>query len=148
MDRPTSAIVVIVALMVTPRVFQSGEKYVRVRLISKDVSLYGACRTVLESLPDCNWDFGRLRLRVILYTAGGGLLLLWTGFKTVVLAGIVAPFAGVLGCGLWCLAMIWVEWKQLPPVYRMSRWLIALTAFAGITMTVVGCYVTALTWWR
>src|SRR5258706_8506803 len=60
MDRPTSAIVVIVALMVTPRVFQSEEKYVRVRLISKDVSLYGACRTVLESLPDCNWDFGRL----------------------------------------------------------------------------------------
>ena len=44
--------------------------------------------------------------------------------------------------------MIWTEWKQLPPVYRMSKWLLALTVIAGITMTVVGCYVTALTWWR
>ena len=98
--------------------------------------------------PKRNWNFDKLRLRVILYTAVGGLLLLWTGFKTVVLAGIVAPFAGVLGCGLWCLAMIWVEWKQLPPMYRMSKWLLALTAIAGITMAVVGCYVTVLTWWR
>ena len=76
--------------------------------------------------PKRSWDFDRLRLRVILYTAGGwAALLLWTGFKTVVLAGIVAPFAGILGCGLWCLAMIWVEWKQLPAVYRMSKWLLA-----------------------
>jgi len=29
----------------------------------------------------------------------------------------------------------------------MSKWLQALTAIAGITMTAVGCYVTALTWW-
>jgi len=98
--------------------------------------------------PERNWNFGRLRLRVILYTAAGGLLLLWTGFKTVVLAGIVAPFAGVLGCGLWCLAMIWVEWKQLPSVYRMSKWLLALTAVAGITMAGIGCYVTLLTRWH
>jgi hypothetical protein len=97
--------------------------------------------------PKRNWNFDRLRLLVILYTAVGGLLLLWTGFKTVVLAGIVAPFAGVLGCGLWCLAMIWVEWKQLPSVYRMSKWMLVLTAVAGITMAAVGCYVTALTWW-
>jgi hypothetical protein len=97
--------------------------------------------------PKRNWNFDRLRLLVILYTAVGGLLLLWTGFKTVVLAGIVAPFAGVLGCGLWCLAMIWVEWKQLPRVYRMSKWLLALTAIAGITMAAVGCYVAAITWW-
>jgi hypothetical protein len=89
-----------------------------------------------------------LRLRVILYTAVGGLLLLWTGFKTVVLAGIVAPFAGVLGCGLWCLAMIWVEWKQLPSAYRMSKWLLALTAIAGITMAAIGCYVTVVTRWH
>jgi Mn2+/Fe2+ NRAMP family transporter len=98
--------------------------------------------------PKRTWNFDRLRLLVILYTAVGGLLLLWTGFKTVVLAGIVAPFAGVLGCGLWCLAMIWVEWKQLPRAYRMSKWLLALTAIAGFTMAAVGCYVAALTWWR
>jgi Mn2+/Fe2+ NRAMP family transporter len=98
--------------------------------------------------PRRGWNFDKLRLRVILYSAGGGLLLLWTGFKTVVLASIVAPFAGVLGCGLWCLAMIWVERKHLPPVYRMSTWLLALISMAGITMTALGCYVTALTWWH
>ena len=98
--------------------------------------------------PKRSWNFDRLRLGVVLYSAVGGLLLLWTGFKTVVIAGIVAPFAGVLGCGLWCLAMIWVERTQLPSVYRMRKWLLALTAIAGITMTVVGCYVTVLTWWR
>ncbi len=32
----------------------------RVRLVSKDVCLYGVCRAVLESLQDCDWDFGRL----------------------------------------------------------------------------------------
>jgi signal transduction histidine kinase len=35
---------------------------VRVRLVSKDLCLYGICREVLESLQDCNWDFGRLPL--------------------------------------------------------------------------------------
>ena len=98
--------------------------------------------------PKRGWNFDRLRLLVTFYTAAGALLLLWTGFKTVVIAGIVAPFAGVLGCGLWCLAMIWVEWKNLPRAYRMSKWLLALLAIAGITMTAVGCYVTAVTWWR
>jgi hypothetical protein len=84
---------------------------------------------------------------VTLYTALGGLLLLWTGFKTVVLARLIAPFAGVLGCGLWCLAMIWVERTQLPPAYRMNKWLLLLTTVAGLTMTAVGCYVTLVTWW-
>lgn len=98
--------------------------------------------------PKRSWNFNRLRFWVIIYSAVGALLLLWTGFKTVVLAGIVAPFAGILGCGLWCLAMIWVEWKQLPSAYRMSKWLLALTVIAGVTMTGVGCYVTVLTWWR
>ncbi len=98
--------------------------------------------------PSRDWSFDRLRLRVIIYCAAGGLLLLWTGFKTVVLAGIVAPLAGVLGCGLWCLAMIWVERKHLPPVYRMSKWLLALICVAGITMTAVGCYVAAVTRWH
>lgn len=98
--------------------------------------------------PKRNWNFDRLRLGVIIYSAVGGLLLVWTGFKTVVLAGIIAPFAGVMGCGLWCLAMIWVEWKQLPRAYRMSKWLLVLTTIAGLTMMAVGGYVTALTWWR
>lgn len=119
-------------------------------------AIYGAlpvyARTTYEIAtaiwPTRSWSFERLRSQVILYSAVGGLLLLWTGFKTVVIAGIVAPFAGVLGCGLWCLAMIWVDLKQLPRVYRMSKWLVVLTVVAGITMTAVGCYVAIVTWWR
>jgi hypothetical protein len=119
-------------------------------------ALYGAlpvyARTTFEIAtavwPKGTWNFDRLRWAVILYSAEGGLLLLWIGFKTVVIAGIIAPFAGVLGCGLWCLAMIWVEWKQLPRVYRMSKWLLALTVIGGLAMTTVGCYVTLVTWWR
>ena len=109
-------------------------------------------RTTYETLtaiwPGRAWGGGGLRKWVTLYSALGGLLLILTGFKTVVIARVVAPFAGVLGCGLWCLAMLWVERTQLPPAYRMSRWLSVSATVAGITMTVVGCYVTVLTWWR
>jgi Mn2+/Fe2+ NRAMP family transporter len=119
-------------------------------------ALYGAlpvyARTTYEIgtaiWPRRNWSFERLRLQVILYCAVGAILLLWTGFKTVVIAGIIAPFAGVLGCGLWCLAMIWIELKLLPRVYRMSKWLLVVTVIAGVAMTAVGCYVTLQTWWR
>jgi hypothetical protein len=42
--------------------------------------------------------------------------------------------------------MVWVERTQLPPAYRMSRWLLAATVAAGLIMTAVGCYVTVLSW--
>jgi Mn2+/Fe2+ NRAMP family transporter len=117
-------------------------------------AIYGAfplyARTTYEIAaavwPRREWGFRRLRAWVILYSAAGGLLLILTGYKTVVIARLVAPFAGVLGCGLWCLAMVWVERTQLPPAYRMSRWLFAATVAAGIIMTAVGCYVTVLSW--
>lgn len=118
-------------------------------------AIYGAlpvyARTTYEIAfaiwPKRSWSFDRLRLYVTLYSSVFALLLIWTGFKTVVLAGIIAPFAGVMGCGLWCLAMIWVDRKQLPAVYRMSKWLVVLAFIAGIVMTAVGCYVTITTWW-
>jgi hypothetical protein len=117
-------------------------------------AIYGAfplyARTTYETAaavwPGRAWNLERLRTWVILYSALGGLLLILTGYKTVVIARVVAPFAGVLGCGLWCLAMVWVERTQLPAAYRMSRWLFAATIAAGIIMTAVGCYVTALSW--
>jgi Mn2+/Fe2+ NRAMP family transporter len=117
-------------------------------------AIYGTfpvyARTAYEAAaavwPGRAWEFGRLRTWVILYSAVGGLLLILTGYKTVVIARVVAPFSGVLGCGLWCLAMVWVERTQLPAAYRMSRWLFAATVAAGIIMTAVGCYVTVLSW--
>jgi Mn2+/Fe2+ NRAMP family transporter len=117
-------------------------------------AIYGAfplyARTTYETAaavwPARAWEFRRLRTWVILYSAAGGILLILTGYKTVVIARVVAPFAGVLGCGLWCLAMVWVERTQLPPDYRMGRWLFVATVAAGIIMTAVGCYVTVLSW--
>lgn len=51
-------------------------------------------------------------------------------------------FSGVFGCGLWYLAMLWVDRKLTPAPYCMRSLLLALTAVAGVVMTVVGGWVT------
>lgn len=111
--------------------------------------LYGAfelyTRSTYEPLlaiwPRGGWNLDRVRVAVVLYSGIGGLLLLWTGWKTVTLASIISPFSGVMGCGLWCLGMFWVDRKQTPKPYRMSPLLLALTALAGVVMTAVGGWV-------
>lgn len=116
--------------------------------------IYGAfelyTRTAYEPLralwPNREWNMKKLRLWVVLYSGLGGLAILWSGAQTVTIAKYVSPFSGVLGCGLWCLAMIWVERTQLPRVYRMKDLLLLLTIVAGIAMTLVGGYVTLRSW--
>ena len=107
-------------------------------------------RTAYESLralwPNREWDIRKLRLWVVLYSGLGGLAILWTGFQTVSIAKYISPLSGVLGCGLWCLAMIWVERTQLPRTYRMKGMLLLLTIIAGIAMTLIGGYVTVRNW--
>ncbi|MBA3711883.1 MAG: Nramp family divalent metal transporter [Pyrinomonadaceae bacterium] len=107
-------------------------------------------RTAYESLralwPKREWDIRKLRLWVVLYSGLGGLAILWTGFQTVRIAKYISPLSGVLGCGLWCLAMIWVERTQLPRTYRMKGVLLLLTIIAGIAMTLIGGYVTVRNW--
>jgi Mn2+/Fe2+ NRAMP family transporter len=113
--------------------------------------LYGAfelyARTAYEPLraiwPRRPWPLERLRPWVVLYSGLGGLTLLWTGWKTVTLASIVSPLSGVLGCGLWCLAMLWVDRTQMPRSYRMSRALLALTLLSGLILTGIGGWVLA-----
>ncbi len=112
--------------------------------------LYGAfelyTRTTYEPLlaiwPKREWKIDRIRLWVVLYSGIGGLLLLWSGWKTVTLASIVSPLSGVMGCGFWCLGMLWVDRKQTPAPYRMRPMLLAITALAGLVMTAVGVWVT------
>lgn len=118
-------------------------------------AMYGAfelySRTAYEPLkaiwPRRNWSINHLRVAVTLFSGGGGLLLLWTGWKTVTLASIISPFSGVFGCGLWCWAMIWAERKLLPEPYRMKKPLLLLTVLAAAAMTVIGGYVTLSSWW-
>lgn len=109
-------------------------------------------RTAYEPLraiwPRRNWNLQRLRLWIVLYAGVGGLCLLWSGWKTVTLASIISPFSGVLGCGLWCLAMIWVERREMPRPYRMGTVLFLLTIVAGIVMTAIGGYVTFWNWFK
>jgi hypothetical protein len=117
-------------------------------------ALYGTfevyARTVYEPFralwPSRNWEYRRLRFWNTMYCGLGGLLILWTGMRTVTLASIVSPFSGVLGCGLWCLAMVAVDVMQLPAAYRMGRALRVATLLSGVIMAVAGAYVTAMSW--
>lgn len=86
------------------------------------------------------WSLKRVRIVVTLYSGLGGLLLLWTGLKTITLASIVSPFSGVFGCGLWCLAMVWVDRKQMPKPYQMGPGLLASVVIVGLVMSTVGLY--------
>lgn len=112
--------------------------------------LYGAfelyTRSTYEPLlaiwPRREWRVDSLRPVVVLYSGLGGLALLWSGWKTVTLASIISPFSGVMGCGLWCLAMLWVDRRETPTLYRMGPVLFVLTLLAGLVMTMVGGWVT------
>jgi Mn2+/Fe2+ NRAMP family transporter len=117
-------------------------------------AIYGTfevfARTAYESLravwPARSWDFPRVRLWVTVYSGAGALLLLWTGLKAVMIVKVTSPVSGVLGGGLWCLAMLWVDRSQMPKPYRMSASLVALTLAAGIAMAAVGAYTTYRNW--
>jgi Mn2+/Fe2+ NRAMP family transporter len=111
--------------------------------------IYGAfevySRSAYEPLraiwPGRRWSLKHVKLIVILYSGLGGLMLIWTGLKTITLATVVSPFSGVFGCGLWCLAMVWVDRAQMPEAFQMSKVLLALTFLSGIVLTAMGLYV-------
>jgi Mn2+/Fe2+ NRAMP family transporter len=107
-------------------------------------------RTLYEPMralwPGRRWDLARLRVWNTLYCGLGAVLLLWTGRQTVGLVTLISPLSGVLGCGLWCLAMLAVDRGQIPSQYRMSRTLRAATWVAGLAMTAAGGYTTYQSW--
>jgi Mn2+/Fe2+ NRAMP family transporter len=107
-------------------------------------SLYEPLRALW---PAKRIDYPRLRFWNTLYCGFGGLAVLWTGIGTVALASIVSPLTGVLGCGLWCLAMLAVDATQMPRPYRMGVVLRAGLLVAGLAMAGAGAY-TAYTSWR
>ena len=85
----------------------------------------------------------RLRWAVIIWVLGGGLGTLWLTslFPKVELLDIVTPagiYTGVLLCGFYCLANIWVDWKYLPDNLNMPRALIAANLLAGVLFTGMG----------
>jgi len=79
-----------------------------------------------------------VRLWVVLYTGGFGLLLVWTCKDPIKIVTIPALLGGVFTCGLWCFAVLWAERRFLPKVYRMQKWLFVATLIAGTVLTVFG----------
>ncbi len=80
----------------------------------------------------------RVRLGVVIYTGGFGLLLVWTCKDPIKIVTIPALLGGVFTCGLWCFAVLWAEHHFLPRAYRMRRWLFVATIIAGVAMTAFG----------
>jgi hypothetical protein len=131
-------------------VYKAGIFFALLATVYGAFEVYG--RSIYEPAralwPGRRWDYHRVRLWNTLYCGIGALFLLWTGLQAVRLASIVAPFSGVLGCGLWCLAMVAVDRTQLAPAYRMGRLLVVATLLAGVVMTVAGGYTTYMGWTR
>jgi Mn2+/Fe2+ NRAMP family transporter len=110
--------------------------------------LYG--RTAYEPLraiwPARRWDYSRVRFWIALYSGAGALLVLWTGLKTVAIVKITSPISGVLGCGLWCLAMLWLDRTHAAQPHRMRAGLTTLTVLSGLIMAGIGAYTAFRTW--
>ena len=110
-------------------------------------TIYGAyelwTRTTYECLATLSrrlrqLPIRRVRMAVLLYCAVVGLLLLWTTSDPVKLVTPAAIVGGVLTCGLWCFAMIWVDRRHLPKPLRMGKVLLSLTTISGVVLTVLG----------
>jgi Mn2+/Fe2+ NRAMP family transporter len=117
-------------------------------------SIYGTFevygRSAYEPLqavfPRRRFKIDFVRRWITLYSGLGALLVLWTGFKAVAIVKVTSPLSGVLGGGLWCLAMLWVDRTQMPPPYRMRPGLQLLTLVVGVAMAAIGAYTTLVTW--
>ncbi|MQA94328.1 MAG: hypothetical protein GEV11_06610 [Streptosporangiales bacterium] len=72
------------------------------------------------------------------YVAIAGVALIWTVGELVAIVTPASVLGGVLGCGLFALALLWTEKAMLPEAYRMRpamRWYVLV---AGILLTVLG----------
>ena len=111
-----------------------------------EVYARSAYEPLLAVFPGRRWDVSAVRRWVTLYSGLGALVLLWTGLKAVAIVKVTSPFSGVLGGGLWCLAMLWVDRTQMPAPYRMSPVLFLLTLVTGAAMAAIGAYTTFVNW--
>ena len=110
-------------------------------------TIYGAfeiyIRTAYESLrpivrPVRTMKFSAFRIVIVAYCVLVPIVFIWTIGDANKLITPAAIIGGVLGCGLWCLAMIWVDRRFLPGRLRMGAGLTSLVAVAGIVLTVLG----------
>jgi Mn2+/Fe2+ NRAMP family transporter len=129
-------------------VYKAGIFFAIFGAIYGTFEVYG--RSAYEPLqavfPRRRWSVDAVRRWITLYSGFGALLVLWTGFKAVGIVKVTSPFSGVLGGGLWCLAMLWVDRTQMPAPYRMRPGLQLLTLVVGVVMAAIGAYTTFVNW--
>jgi len=88
----------------------------------------------------------RCRMATIVWCFAGGMVMIW--LPSSVAGSIVdrmtfgSILSGAAACGVWCFAMIVLDYVRLPPPLRMSPLLRTLTAIAGIVMTGLGVQTT------
>jgi Mn2+/Fe2+ NRAMP family transporter len=96
-------------------------------------ALYECGRVVLPQLKET--PLRKFRLFVVGFAIGSGLLLIWTNWDPVALFTPASIVGGVLACGFWCFAMLWLDKKFLPKAYRMNRVFSFLLFVSGIVLT-------------
>jgi Mn2+/Fe2+ NRAMP family transporter len=84
-----------------------------------------------------------IRIAVVSWALGGGLVVLWLSrvFPGVQLIDVITPagiYSGVLGCGFYCFANPWMDWRFLPRPMRMPGALVILNVLSGIAFTAMG----------
>ncbi|HEX7071277.1 MAG TPA: hypothetical protein VF190_10740, partial [Rhodothermales bacterium] len=108
---------------------------------------YGAYEIYIRTGFEClapasrrvrSMPYQRFRLGILLYSAIGGLILMWTMDDPVAIVTPAAILGGVLACGLWCFFMIWADRRFLPAPLRMRPVLYSLVTLAGVVLTGLG----------
>jgi hypothetical protein len=77
----------------------------------------------------------QLRPWVVGYCGVAGIAIMWFGGNPVSIVTPAALFGGVLTCGIWCLLMVWTDYRFLPVPLRMGWVLRALNIASGMFLT-------------
>lgn len=79
---------------------------------------------------------------VYTYCVVSGLVFIWLPES---IAGTIVDrmifgslITGAASCGLWCFIMLWVDYRDVAPAFRMSKMLQVMLVLAGIVMTGLG----------
>ncbi len=113
-------------------------------------TVYGAYEVYIRTAYEClaplsakvrHMSNNKFRNIILVYCGTGALALLWgMGDDPTKIVAPAAIVGGVLLCGLWCLAMIWVDRRFLPKPLQMGVGLLIMNWIAGLAMTGIGAY--------
>jgi hypothetical protein len=80
-------------------------------------------------------SLSQLRPWVVGYCGVAGIAIMWLGGNPVDIVTPAALFGGVLTCGMWCLLMVWTDYRFLPAPLRMGWMLRGLNIISGLFLT-------------